>query len=162
MTHIEKSIDVKVPVHTAYDQWTQRESFPQFMEGIEEVHQLDDKHIRWRANMGGTTQEWDSEIIEQIPDQRVAWRAVSGPEHSGAVTFQPLGPDETRVTLSMSYEPEGIIEKAGDVLGVVERQVEGNLKRFKAFIEAHGQEPRTMSSLGSPSTPNLFPQTVGH
>src|SRR5215212_8670989 len=118
MSTIEQSIDVHVPVRTAYDQWTQFEQFPQFMEGVEEVRQLDDTHTRWVT--------------------KVAWTSEDGPEHAGVVTFHRLGDGETRVMLQMDYEPEGAVEKVGDALGVVKHRVKGDLERFKELVEAQG------------------------
>jgi uncharacterized membrane protein len=138
MDTIEKSITVDVPVRTAYNQWTQFETFPHFMEGIEEVRQQDDKRLYWRANIGGKTEEWNAEIIEQTPDQRVAWRSTSGAHNAGAVSFQPQGPNQTRLTLRMDYDPKGVVENVGDALGLVERRIEGDLNRFKEFIEERG------------------------
>lgn len=140
MNSIEKSIVVDVPVRTAYNQWTQFESFPQFMEGVESVQQRGDKSTHWRANIGGKTEEWDAEITEQTPDQRVAWRSTSGADNAGTVRFQPLGPQQTQIYLRLDYMPEGIVEKAGDALGMVERRVTGDLERFKKFIESRGSE----------------------
>ena len=140
MNSIEKSIVVDVPVRTAYNQWTQFESFPQFMEGVESVQQRGDKFTHWRANIAGKTEEWDAEITEQTPDQRVAWRSTSGADNAGAVRFQPLGPQQTQIYLRLDYMPEGIVEKAGDALGMVERRVTGDLERFKKFIESRGSE----------------------
>ena len=138
MASVEKSIDVNLPVRTVYNQWTQFEEFPRFMEGVEAVHQLDDKRLHWRASIAGKTEEWDAVITDQIPDQQVAWRSTSGAENSGAIRFTPLGADKTRVTAVIGYEPEGIVETAGDKLGVVDRRVQGDLERFKAFIEERG------------------------
>jgi len=140
MNTVEKTIMVNVPVRTAYNQWTQFETFPHFMEGVEEVRQQDDKRLHWRANIAGKTEEWNAEIIEQTPDQRVAWRSTSGAYNAGAVSFQPQGPSQTRLTLRLDYEPEGVIENVGDALGLVERRIEGDLKRFKEFIESRGSE----------------------
>jgi uncharacterized membrane protein len=142
MSTIEKTIDVEVPVRTAYDQWTQFESFPQFMEGVEQVRQLDDTHVHWKAEIGGFTREWDAEIVDQIPDERVTWRSTDGTTNQGTVSFAPGAPGApgTRVTLRLEFEPEGIVEKAGDVLGIVERRAEGDLERFKSFIEMRGVE----------------------
>ena len=140
MSHIEKSIEVDVPVRTAYNQWTQFEEFPRFMEGVEEVRQLDDKRLHWRAKIAGKEEEWDAEITEQIPDQRISWRSTTGVQNDGVVTFQPAGANSTRVTLRIDYDPEGILETVGDKLGFVSRRVEGDLKRFKEFIESQGRE----------------------
>jgi len=140
MSTIEQSIDVNVPVQVAYNQWTQFEEFPKFMEGVESVSQLDDTHLRWVAEIAGKREEWDAEITEQVPDQRVAWKSTSGNEQGGVVNFHRLGEDETRVLVSMDYEPEGIVEKAGAALGFDDRQVKGDLERFKELIEKHGAE----------------------
>jgi uncharacterized membrane protein len=140
MPTIEKAIEVNVPVRTAYNQWTQFEEFPRFMEGVEEVRQLDDTHLHWVAKVGGREKEWEARITEQTPDHRVAWRSEAGDENAGVVTFHKLDDMRTRVMLQMEYEPEGIVESAGDVLGVVSRRVEGDLKRFKQFIEERGEE----------------------
>lgn len=139
MSTIEKSIDVAVPVRTAYDQWTQFESFPRFMEGVESVTQLDDKRLHWKAEIAGVTREWDAEIVDQTPDQQITWRATDGTENAGTVTFTPAE-GGTRVSLRMDYEPEGLVEKAGDLLHLVEHRAEGDLERFKEFIELRGTE----------------------
>jgi uncharacterized membrane protein len=138
METIEKSIIVDVPVRTAYNQWTQFEDFPQFMEGVEEVRQRGDKNTHWRANIAGKSEDWNAEIVEQTPDQRVAWRSTTGAHNAGAVSFQPLGANQTRLTLRLEYEPEGVVENVGNALGLVERRVTGDLARFKEFIEARG------------------------
>ncbi|HLZ37759.1 MAG TPA: SRPBCC family protein [Mycobacteriales bacterium] len=140
MSTIEKSIDVEVPVSAAYNQWTQFEEFPQFMEGIEEVRQLDDKRLHWKASILGVTREWDAEIVDQKPDQQVAWRAVGGTKNDGVVMFfaDPMNTGRTRLTMRLEFEPEGVVEKVGDVLHVVERRVQGDLERFKEFIEKRG------------------------
>ena len=140
METIENYVDVYVPVQTAYNQWTQFEDFPHFMEGIESVTQLDDTHLHWVANIAGKTVEWDATISEQVPDRRIIWYSDKGALHSGMVSFNPVGPTITRVTLRIDYEPEGILEEAGDKLGFLSRRVEGDLKRFKDFIEAEGGE----------------------
>ena len=138
MAKIEKSIDVEVPVRTAYNQWTQFEDFPKFMEGVRQVEQLGDKRLRWRANVGGKEKTWEAEITEQVPDDRIAWRSRGGAPNAGVVTFHRLDDDTTRVTLQMDVDPDGPVEQAGDWLGILDRQVEGDLKRFKAFIESRG------------------------
>jgi uncharacterized membrane protein len=140
MARIEKSIDVRVPVHTAYNQWTQFEEFPRFMEGIEEVRQFDDKRLHWRAHISGKVEEWDAVITEQHPDGRVAWRNISGATNAGVVTFHRIDATTTRIMLQLDYEPEGMIESMGDRLGFVERRVEGDLDRFRQFIESRGVE----------------------
>ena len=140
MSKIEQGIDVKVSAHTAYNQWTQFEEFPRFMDGVLEVRQLDDKMTHWRTNIGGIEKDFDAEITEQIPDKRIAWRSRSGAPNAGVVTFHPLNDQKTRIMVQMEYEPEGIVEKSGDLLGVASRRVEGDLKRFKEFIESKGAE----------------------
>lgn len=140
MAHIEKSIEVNVPVSVAYNQWTQFEEFPRFMEGVKEVKQLDDTHLHWRAEIGGKEEEWQALITEQTPDYRIAWHSTSGAENSGAVTFHPIDDNRTEILLELSYEPEGVTENVGDMLGVVSRRIEGDLERFKEFIEARGSE----------------------
>ena len=137
MSRIEKSIEVDVPARTAYNQWTQFESFPQFMEAVESVRQTDDSHLHWRASIGGTVREWDAEIPDQPPDSHVAWRSMSGQPISGDVRFDPL-PTGCRVTLTMDYEPEGLREQIGDKLGFVDSRVKGDLERFKEFVERRG------------------------
>ena len=140
MATVESSIDVNVDVSTAYNQWTQFESFPQFMDTVRSVRQLDDRRLHWVADIGGQTREWDADITEQIPDQRIAWSSTSGEPNGGVVTFQSLGDTMSRVHLRMDYETQGMVEKAGDLLGVVDRQVKDDLERFKRFIESRGQE----------------------
>jgi uncharacterized membrane protein len=140
MTTIEKSIDVDVPVSTAYNQWTQFEEFPRFMEGIQEVRQMGDTRLHWVATVGGKRKEWDAEITQQEPDMRVAWRADEGDPNAGVVSFHKLDDSKTRVMVQMDYEPEGFVETAGDKLGFVSRRVEGDLQRFKEFIEERGSE----------------------
>jgi uncharacterized membrane protein len=138
MEVIEKSIEVNVPVSAAYNQWTQFEQFPMFMEGVKEVHQEGDKRLHWRAEIAGREKQWDAEIFEQIPDQRIAWRSISGAKNSGMVNFAPAGPERTLVSLRLSYDPEGAVEKVGDALGVVTARILGDLHRFKDFIEKRG------------------------
>lgn len=140
MASITRSIDVNIPVRRAYNQWTQFEHFPQFMEGVKEVRQLDDTHLLWRAEIGGKDQEWEAVISEQTPDQRVAWHSVAGAEHAGVITFHYIEPEKTRVTLQMDYDPEGMVETVGDALGFVTRQVQNDLERFKEFMESRGSE----------------------
>ena len=140
MSTIEQSIDVAVPVRTAYNQWTQFEDFPRFMEGVEEVRQLDDTHLRWRTKVGGREQEFDAEITEQRPDERIAWNATRGADQAGVVTFHRVDDARTRIMLQLEAEPEGAVEKAGDVLGVLKRRVKGDLERFKEMIESRGAE----------------------
>jgi uncharacterized membrane protein len=137
---IEQTIDVNVPVHTAYNQWTQFEEFPSFMEGVESVTQLDDRHLRWVAEVGGETREWQAEIVAQEPDRRIAWRATDGKDNAGVVTFQPVDQATTRVEVQMQWEPEGMKEKAGSMVGMDDRRVKGDLERFKDMIEKRGVE----------------------
>ena len=134
-TKVEKSIDVDAPVRVVYNQWTQFEEFPRFMGGVEEVTQLDDRTLRWVAQIGGVRREWQATILEQVPDEKVAWAAVEGATNAGAVYFSPLGPDRTSVRLHLEYEPEGLVEKAGDALSVVEQRATRDLEKFKGFIE---------------------------
>lgn len=138
MAQIEKSVVVDVPVTTAYNQWTQFEEFPKFMEGVHEVKQLDDRHLYWKAEVGGREQEWEAEIQEQVPDQKIIWRATDGSENAGIVRFQPEGPGQTKVHLQMSYSTSGFAETIGDKLGFMSRRVEGDLERFRDFIEERG------------------------
>jgi uncharacterized membrane protein len=140
MSTIEESIDVEVPVSTAYGQWTQFESFPQFMDGIERVEQVDDTHLHWVAEVGGARREWDAEITEQHPDHRVAWNATSGKGNAGVVTFHRIDDAQTRVMVQMDWEPEGVTEKIGTALGMDDRRVQGDLQRFKELIEKRGSE----------------------
>jgi uncharacterized membrane protein len=140
MQTIVNYVDVFVPVQTVYNQWTQFEDFPKFMDGVENVTQLDDTHLHWVGNVGGKTIEWDATISEQVPDKRIVWYSDNGALHSGIVSFNPVGPAFTRVTLRIDYEPEGIVEETGDKLGFLSRRVEEDLKRFKEFIEARGDE----------------------
>jgi uncharacterized membrane protein len=137
---IEKSVDLNVPVRTAYNQWTQFEEFPRFMEGVESVKHLDDTTLLWVANVGGERKEWRARITEQVPDHHISWRSEGGDFTSGMVSFQALGPDKTRVTVRLNYEPKGVTEKLGDMLGMGSRRVEGDLERFKDFIESKGHE----------------------
>lgn len=140
MSTIEKSIEVNEPVSTVYNQWTQFEEFPEFMEGVEQVTQLDDTRLHWRAEIAGVEREWDAQITEQVPDQRIAWRSIDGSGNAGVVTFQPLDPGTTKVRLQLEFEPEGIAEQVGDKLGFVSKRAEADLDRFKTFIEQRGQE----------------------
>jgi uncharacterized membrane protein len=140
MAKIEKSIDVNVPVSTAYNQWTQFEEFPRFMEGVKSVRQLDDKTLEWNAEIAGNDETWTAEISEQTPDQRIAWHATGGKTNAGVVTFHHIDDNTTRVMLQMEWEPEGAVQRAGDALGFDDRRVEGDLERFKEFIESRGQE----------------------
>ncbi|MFD2090713.1 SRPBCC family protein [Blastococcus deserti] len=137
-TKVEKSIQVDVPVNQAYNQWTQFEDFPHFMGGVKEVHQHDDQRLHWTAEIAGVRREWEAAILEQVPDQKIAWAATEGATNAGAVRFEPVGPSSTLVYLTLEYEPEGLVEQAGDKLGIVERQVTSDLQRFKELIESEG------------------------
>lgn len=135
MPGVEKSIDVNVPLKTAYEQWVKFEDFPQFMEGVQGVKQLDDTHFLWRVGLGGKTEEWDAELIEQTPHQRIIWHSNNGTIKRGVVTFEPISDTRTRVTAHMTYDPQSIIENIGDLLGFVSHRLEGDLKQFKELIE---------------------------
>jgi uncharacterized membrane protein len=140
MASIQESIDLQAPLSTVYNQWTQFEEFPQFMEGVKSVSQLDDTHLRWVAEAGGQEHQWTAEITEQHPDERVAWKAIEGHGNSGVVTFHRLGETETRVTVQMEHETEGIMESLGSALGADSRRVQGDLERFKDLVEGRGVE----------------------
>ena len=140
MASVIEAIEVGVPVRTAYNQWTQFEEFPQFMEGVKEVRQLDDTRLHWTVEVAGRTKEWDAEITEQLPDERVAWRSEAGADNAGVVTFHKLEEGRCRVTVQIDAEPDGPIEAAGDALGLLERRVKGDLQRFKEFVESRGSE----------------------
>ena len=140
MKTIEESIDIAVPVSTAYNQWTQFESFPQFMEGVDRVEQLGDTRLHWVADIGGQTREWDAEITEQHPDERVAWKALGDEGPNGVVTFHELDDARTKVMLQMAYEPDGAKESIGSAFGLDSRRVKGDLESFKEFIEERGAE----------------------
>jgi uncharacterized protein (TIGR02271 family) len=134
------SVEVNAPLHSVYNQWTQFEDFPIFMEGVEEVRREGDKRLFWRSKIGGTVKEWEAEITHQVPDERIAWTSTDGSPNSGTVTFQELGPDQTRVTATIAYEPEGLLEKTGDALGIPSGRVQADLERFRTFIEERGRE----------------------
>jgi len=167
MEHIEKSVEVNAPLSAVYNQWTQFEDFPEFMEGVLEVRQLDDKRLRWKAKIAGKEKEWDAEIFEQTPDEIIAWRSTSGAMNTGRVTFQSLGPSNTRVSLRINYDPEGVLENMADAMGLVSARVQGDLNRFKAFLETrhtetgawrgeiHGREVHPEGSNASPLNPDL-------
>ena len=140
MERIEKTFEVDCPVNTVYNQWTQFEDFPRFMDGVEEVRQLDDTHLHWKAKIAGKAKEWDSEIVEQVPDQVIAWRSTSGAPNAGTVRFEPVSQERTKVRLIMGYEPEGVMEKAGDAVGVFSARVQNSVEDFKKFIESRGAE----------------------
>ncbi|MFP5393716.1 MAG: SRPBCC family protein [Gammaproteobacteria bacterium] len=137
---VRETIEVDVPVRTAYDQWTQFEEFPSFMDSVQEIKQLDDKRLHWKATVFGKPIEWDAEIVEQIPDQRIAWRSTTGTPNSGTVSFRSLSSERTRIVLEMSYTPTDAVESVGDALGAVRAEATANLKRFKEMIEARGHE----------------------
>ena len=139
MTRIPRSIEVGVPFSSAYGQWTQFEEVPEFMEGIDSVVQRDDQVLDWTATVGGQTRSWSARIVDQTPNVRIAWKAVDGAENAGAVLFTELGPERTRVDLTIDAEPEGAVETAGTALGFLDRRIEGDLERFKSFIEERGQ-----------------------
>ena len=140
MPTIEKHIDVEVPVRAAYNQWTQFEEFPAFMEGVQEIRQLNDTLLHWVVKIGGVNREFDTKITEQHPDERVAWTSVEGPKHAGVITFHRLDDRHSRVTAQMEIEPEGFVEQVGDKTGIVDRRVKGDMRRFREFIEARGTE----------------------
>lgn len=138
MSTVTESVDVDVPIKTAYDQWTQFESFPQFMDGVQEIRQIDDTRNHWVIKVGGVTREFDATITEQHPEERVAWRADEGPNHAGVVTFHRIDDNQTRVTAQMDIDPDGFVENVADKAGFLDRQVKGDLERFKGFIESRG------------------------
>jgi uncharacterized membrane protein len=138
MAEYETAIIVEAPLQEVYNQWTQFEEFPSFMDGVLEVKQLDDKRLHWRAKIGGVEKEWEAEITDQTPNRRIAWKSVTGPYNAGAVLFEAV-PEGTHVTLKLVYEPENATESLGDALGFVTRRVLGDLRRFRQFIEERGQ-----------------------
>jgi uncharacterized membrane protein len=140
MARVEQSIEVDVPVRTAYNQWTQFEQFPQFMEAVDEVRQLDDTHLHWRVSHDGQLAEFDAEITEQSPDDRIAWTTTDGKSHAGVVTFHRLSDDSCMVMVQMDWEPEGILETLGAAVGADDRRVKADLERFKEMIESRGSE----------------------
>jgi uncharacterized membrane protein len=140
MAEVKESVEVNVPVSTAYNQWTQFEEFPNFMENVESVTQLDDTHLRWIADVGGRRQEWKAEITQQVPDEIIAWRSVEGQENAGSVRFESLGADRTKIEVTLTWEPEGIVEAAADRIGISERALNVDLERFKDLIEGRGVE----------------------
>ncbi|KUF18985.1 MULTISPECIES: SRPBCC family protein [Streptomyces] len=141
MSTVTESVDVEVPARTAYNQWTQFEEFPQFMEGVEEVVQLDERRNHWTTKIGGVRREFDTEIVDQLPDERIAWRTISGDiKQMGMVRFQALDAAHTRVEIVMDVEPGGMTEKAADTMGIIDRRVKGDMQRFKEFIENRSLE----------------------
>jgi len=141
MSMIEEAVEVEVPVRNVYDQWTQFEEFPKFMEGVEEVKQIDDTHLHWKGEIAGKKKDWNARITEQIPDERIAWTAEGGAYNAGVVTFHKLSDAKTRVMLQLEFQPEGVVEKAGDMLGLVRTRAKGDMKRFKEFIESRAGQP---------------------
>ena len=139
MSNVTKSIDINVPIRSAYDQWTQFEEFPRFMEGVKSVTQTDDLHLHWVAEIAGQQKEWDAEITEQHPDDRVAWKSTSGAQNAGVVTFHRIDDNTTRVTVQIDVDPDGPIETIGDWAGLLDRRVEGDLERFRDFIQRRGE-----------------------
>ena len=140
MASVIETIDVNKPIRTVYNQWTQFEEFPKFMEGVKSVQQADDTHLRWVADVGGEIKQWDAEITEQHADERVAWQSTSGAKNAGVVTFHRIDDATTRVTLQMDVEPDGVKESVGTALGFLQRRVEGDLERFRDYIQGRGQE----------------------
>jgi len=140
MAEVKESVEVNVPVSTAYNQWTQFEEFPNFMEKVESVTQLDETHLRWVAEIGGRREEWKAEITQQVPDEIIAWRAIEGQENSGAVRFEPLASDRTRIDVTLTWEPEGLAEAAADKVGLTDRAVNVDLERYKELVESRGVE----------------------
>jgi hypothetical protein len=138
MSRIDDAIDVRVPIATAYNQWTQFEEYPRFMEGVDRVVQLDDSTLEWTATIGGQTRSWRARIVDQVPEERIAWVSTSGARNNGVVTFRPLAADRTRISLAMEIEPDGVVESTGDALGVPANRVRGDLERFRDFIEQRG------------------------
>jgi len=159
MQRIEKTVDVNAPVRAVYNQWTQFEDFPRFMPGVISVRQIDDAHLRWNARFwSGVDQEWDAEITEQDPDKRISWKSVSGTPNSGTVRFEPLDDSHTRVRLVMAYQPQGFVENAGDMVGLVEGKVQQAMRGFKDFIEERRTETgawrgEVHDSTANPKTP---------
>jgi uncharacterized membrane protein len=138
MNTIDHSLEIDVPAHVAYDQWTQFEEFPLFMDGVERVVQLDDTHLHWVAKIGGREVSWDAVISEQVPDEVIAWHSTQGKQNAGRVRFEPLGPDRCRVELTMGWEPEGLVESLAGIVGSEARQIESDLERFKDLVERRG------------------------
>lgn len=171
MSTVKEAVEVEVPLHTAYNQWTQFEEFPKFMEGVEEVRQLDERHNHWTTKIGGVRREFDTEIVDQMADDRIAWRSVGGDaQQRGSVRFERLDDTHTRVELTMEVEPTGMAEKGADALGMIDRRVKGDLHRFKDYIEELGGEtgawrgrirPEDMGASGTSDTPGGMPGTSG-
>ncbi|WP_432156998.1 SRPBCC family protein [Streptomyces sp. bgisy153] len=141
MSTVKESVEVEVPVRAAYNQWTQFAEFPNFMEGVEEVSQIDDTHNHWTTKIGGVRREFDTEIVDQLPDDRITWRTISGDtRQKGTVRFESMDDTHTRVELTMDVEPSGMADKTADWLGMVDRRVKGDMRRFKTYVEEHGRE----------------------
>ncbi|MEU6575642.1 SRPBCC family protein [Streptomyces sp. NPDC046805] len=139
MGMVRESVEVEVPLRAAYNQWTQFEEFPNFMEGVEEVEQIDDSHNHWTTKIAGVRRDFDTEIVDQLADDRITWRTISGDtRQSGTVLFESLGDNRTRVELVMDVEPSGPAETLADWIGTFDRRVKGDMRRFKEFIEARG------------------------
>jgi uncharacterized membrane protein len=139
METLEQSIEVDAPVSVTYNQWTQFEEFPRFMQGVESVTQIDDRRLHWVAQVAGKRQEWDAEITRQVPDQEIDWMGLGDPDNRGRLVFQPVG-GRTKVTMTLDYAPEGAVETVGDKLGLVRRRIQGDMERFKEFLETRGRE----------------------
>lgn len=140
MSSVIESVDVNVPIHTAYNQWTQFADFPEFMEGVEEVNQVTDTMTHWRVKVAGVSKEFDAQITEQTPDERIAWHSIEGPEHAGVVTFHRMSPETTKVTTQMEIDPDGFVENVADRFGMLRTRTKADLRRFKEFIERRGEE----------------------
>jgi uncharacterized membrane protein len=155
METIQRSIDVARPLSTVYNQWTQFEEFPRFMEGVEEVRQFDDTHVRWTAEIAGAKRTWEAQIVRQVPDESISWRGFGQADNTGTVSFEALDSGRTRVTVRIAWEPEGAVESVADALGLIERRIEGDLDRFKAFIEGRGGESGAWRGevVAAPGTP---------
>jgi|SRR5690606_18338928 len=139
MERIEKTIEVDCPLSVVYNQWTQFEEFPRFMDGVKDVRQLDETHVRWHAELFGKDKEWEAEITEQVPDERISWKSISGDApNAGTVRFEAIGPSRTRVRLAMAYEPQGVAENVGDALGLLGTRVQSSVDNFKRYIEEKG------------------------
>lgn len=163
MARVESDIVVDAPLRAVYNQWTQFETYPLFMQGISQVTQLDDRRLRWRATIGGREKEWEAEIQDQLPDERIIWRSTDGATNAGLVRFRQVEGDRTEVHLEMSYDPEGLVENVGDALGVPERRIKDDLERFRDFIEARGRESGGWRGvIENPSAPGGHTRGVGH
>jgi uncharacterized protein (TIGR02271 family) len=150
------TIEVNAPLRVVYNQWTQFEEFPRFMEGVEEVRQEGNKRLFWKAKIAGKVKEWEAEITDQVPDQKIAWRSIDGSSNAGTITFNALGADTTQVNAEIEYEPEGLLEKTGDVLGIPSGRIEGDLTRFRDYIEKRGRETGGWrGQVGEGSTPDV-------